>query len=326
MFRKLKRKFVLTNVLTSSAILIIAFSTIYVVAAHGAAHRMQKPFDEEPQMRFDNPAFNDDYSTKIKEEIDERLEDERRDSLQSLLISLIVSGVAMEIIIVAVSFFLAEQSIKPVREAYNAQKAFVANASHEIKTPLAVIQANLEAADIQGNQWIDNVAKKTEDLANLNNQLLTLAKMDAIEQKIELKEVSLPKLVRETSSFYEPQATAKKAAIEIVVSEKMDKDKKIKINKTDFVQLLNILLDNAVKYCKSKVVIEIDQRKVVVTNDGATIKKEDLQHIFDRFYQTDKTRSGVGLGLAIAKQISEHNNWKIDATSDQKTTSFAVYL
>ena len=89
-------------------------------------------------------------------------------------------------------------------------------------------------------------------------------------------------------------------------------------------QLLNILIDNAVKYCDKKITIYVSEKSVAVKNDGATIPEADLPHIFDRFYQTDKTKSGVGLGLAIGKTIAEHNKWNLKADSDKKSTTFTI--
>lgn len=315
MFKKLKRKFILTASLSSMAVLIIAFSAVYFVVSSDINRRPPIPTNEttitqqEPQTKQTQPR---------NEEFAERIKDDRKKSLETLLISLIITGATVEIFVILISFFLAEQSIKPVREAYENQKTFIANASHEIKTPLAVIQANLEAADIKGNRWLDNVAKKTEDLAALNNQLLTLAKMDGAPETATKEDVDLKTLTEEVANCYKPKLTKKKAALKITGQGAA------KLNRADLTQLLNILVDNAVKYCDKKTEITIKENEIVVKNDGATIKSDELKHVFDRFYQTDKTKSGVGLGLSIAKQISEKNNWKLEVASTSKTTTFTL--
>ena len=88
--------------------------------------------------------------------------------------------------------------------------------------------------------------------------------------------------------------------------------------------MLDILLDNAVKYSKSMISVGLDEKKLVVTNDGKTIPPEKLTKVFDRFYQTDKTAEGSGLGLAIAAAVVKQNGWKIEAQSDKKTTTFIL--
>lgn len=321
MFKKLKRKFILTATLSSATVLVIAFSAVYFIVSHNVNHRPPIPADEtvakqesqteqEPQLQQEQKPKNDDFAERIK--------DDRKKSLETLLISLIVTGVAVEIAVVFISFFLAEQSIRPVREAYETQKTFIANASHEIKTPLAVIQANLEAADIKNNHWLDNVAKKTEELASLNNQLLALARIDGAPETSSKEDVDLKTLVEEVTSCYEPKLAEKKAALKIAGQGIK------KLSRADLTQLLNILVDNAVKYCDKRVSLEIVSDYIKIKNDGATIKKDELKHIFDRFYQTDKTKSGVGLGLSIAKQLAEKNGWNLSAESTIKTTTFTL--
>lgn len=309
MFKKLKRKFIGSTILASTVILIIAFSTVYVVAYNASRNnRPKEPF------RFN---VSDDVSIMFEE----RLETERAAHLNTLLISLIVTGVALEIAVAIFAFLHAEASIKPVRDAYEAQKNFIANASHEIKTPLAIIQANLEAADIQGNHFIDNAAKKAEDLAVLNNQLLSLARMESNTEEIKLEKTDLKNTVSETANFYLSKLNRKKAELKIKAGkENLEKT----LNRVEFTQLLNILIDNAVKYCDKKITIYVSEKSVAVKNDGATIPEADLPHIFDRFYQTDKTKSGVGLGLAIGKTIAEHNKWNLKADSDKKSTTFTI--
>lgn len=345
MFNRLKLKFILTNTLTSAAVIIIAFSSIYLIVEGSAGRRIIEPFRvgtgriiqaisnagqsldgrqnqeqrPEPTTNLDEEQFTEE---ELNKELNDRITADREATLGGLLISLIVTGVAMEAVIVLISFYLAEQSIRPVREAYNAQKAFVANASHEIKTPLAVIQANLEAADIKGNKWINNAERKTEELAALNNQLLTLARMDLVEEKTKEKLEDLSVITTDTINFYIPQIKSKKINLKTTIQE----DIATRVNSESYSQILNILIDNAIKYCKNTIEITLDAHTFQIKNDGTTIQKKELKHIFDRFYQIDKTKNGVGLGLSIAKQVADKNNWNLKAKSDDKSTTFILEL
>ncbi|MBQ9029296.1 HAMP domain-containing histidine kinase [Candidatus Saccharibacteria bacterium] len=313
MFKKLKRRFIINSVVASTAVLLIAFSTIYAIA-YNATMGGGRP----PRSEF-HGRVPDDISTMFEQQ----LEDERKSHLDTLLLTLIITGISLEIIVIIFSILHAESSIKPVRDAYEAQKNFIANASHEIKTPLAVIQANLEAADIQGNQWIDNVAKKTEELTALNNQLLSLARMESHTDEIKPEKINLQATIEDVTSCYLPKLAEKGAKLKIVA----EKDNyEHTVNLPEFKQLLNILVDNAVKYCDKKITITISEKQVAVKNDGTTIPQENLSHIFDRFYQTDKTKSGVGLGLAIGKTIADHNKWHLTVDSDKKSTTFTLGL
>ncbi|MBP3899519.1 HAMP domain-containing histidine kinase [Candidatus Saccharibacteria bacterium] len=322
MFKKLKLKFILTNVITSTAVLMIAFSSIYLVAKNTNDKREYKPvFESSDQM---STQMTEQFNEQIRHRMDEQIRAEREASLQTLLISLIVSGVAVEAIIALLSIYLAEQSVKPVRDAYQAQKDFIANASHEIKTPLAVIQANLEAADIKNNKWLDNVSKKAEDLTELNNQLLALARSESFDEEIRESEVNLKKLVMNSIDAFEPKAEEQGKTI--TFSFCIPDDYKVKLNRKAFEQILNIYIDNGIKYAKNTIGINIKKNRITVISDGKPIPEAKLPHLFDRFYQADKTSEGVGLGLAIAKSVAEKNDWKVYAEVEKelKTNLFIL--
>lgn len=315
MFRKLRNKIVGISMLTTTIVIAIAFSAIYFVASSNVNNRPMPRPNNNMSVIFDNG-----NSKSFDDEIFEHIQKDRKEGLQGLLASLIVTGICVEFLVFLLSLYLADQSIKPVKETYNAQKQFIANASHEIKTPLAVIQANLEASEIEGNEWIDNAMKKAEELSELNNQLLALARVDANANEIQKNEIVLTDFVEELITPLKPQADKKGAKIKL----EKKTDKSIVINSAALRQIINILLDNAIKYSAKKIDVSVDAHEITVRNDGTTIKREDLSHLFERFYQVDKTKNGVGLGLAIASEVSEKNGWKLTADSDKKSTSFTL--
>jgi len=260
---------------------------------------------------------------QVMKEVRKHINEDRENALKTLLISLIITGVCVEFLVFILVLFLADQSIKPVKETYEAQKQFIANASHEIKTPLAVIQANLEASEITDNIWINNAAEKAEELAELNGQLLALARVEAgTNENDEKSEVELKALMKKLTTPLKPQIDKKGIKLTL----KGEETKKLSLNLSALKQILNILLDNAIKYSDKKITVSVSERKVIVKNDGTTIEKEKLPHLFERFYQVDKTKSGVGLGLAIASEVATKNGWKLSADSDNKSTSFILNL
>lgn len=305
MFRKLRNKFALTIILISSIIITMSLSLVYFLAANSAENR--NPF----------PKNAPNYTKEIRTIIDEHIHGERKEYLSSLLISLVSTGTTLEIIIAIISFILAERYIEPVKNAYESQKEFIANASHEIKTPVAAIQANLEAADIKNNHWIDNIEFETKKIAKLNTELLILARNDLITQKSVQEEVEIKKLVQKNLEKIKPRIENKKLTL-------AGQERKIRIAKSDFEQVLNILLDNAIKYSDKKITLKLTEKYLEIKNDGKIIQKNELGKIFDRFYQTDKTSEGVGLGLSIAKTISDRNNWQLIASSTNSTTTFKI--
>ena len=299
MFQKLRNRLILINFSISSVVILITFTAIYISSTRSA--------DMRP------PMMSVSIDSEASKLFDAWIRSEREAAARNLLLSLIVSGIGIELAVVFISYYLAEEAIKPVKEAYESQKVFIANASHEIKTPLAAISANLEAADIKNNHWIDNVAMETEKLTALNSELLTLARTDLVNT-VTSEEVNVKELVEKQLKSFEPRMKDIKFKKELNVSDK------VKVNANDFSQLLSILMDNAIKYSDNKITLTLEDHVLKVTNDGATISKDALLHVFDRFYQADKNSEGVGLGLSIAKSLADRNHWNLSVKSNSNTT------
>ena len=299
MFNKLRNKLILINLGITTVVLVISFASIYFVSTRDSGRRPD--------------AVEFSFNTEVDKIIESWMQKEREESARKLLLSLIVSGVCVEIAVALISYYLADEAIKPIREAYESQKIFIANASHEIKTPLAAISANLEAADIKNNRWIDNVSKETEKLTALNTELLTLARTDLVSN-VNGEESNAKELTEKQIQSFEPRLK------KIIFKKDLKHAKNVRVNATDFSQILSILMDNAIKYCEKKISLTLEEHKLSISNDGAKIKKEDLPHVFDRFYQVDKNSEGVGLGLSIAKSLAERNHWDLSVKSDNHTT------
>ena len=299
MFQKLRNRLILINFSISSVVILITFTAIYISSTRSA--------DMRP------PMMSVSIDSEASKLFDAWIRSEREAAARNLLLSLIVSGIGIELAVVFISYYLAEEAIKPVKEAYESQKVFIANASHEIKTPLAAISANLEAADIKNNHWIDNVVMETEKLTALNSELLTLARTDLVNT-VTSEEINVKELVEKQLKSFEPRMKDIKFKKELNVSDK------VKVNTNDFSQLLSILMDNAIKYSDNKITLTLEDHVLKVTNDGATISKDALLHVFDRFYQADKNSEGVGLGLSIAKSLADRNHWNLSVKSNSNTT------
>lgn len=307
MFKKLHRQIILINLIVTTVVLVVAFVAIYLVAAGSAKSRPVKPnLSDVP------PATLQDFTSRINSE--------RQASLSSLLTSLIVVGCIVEVAVIIISYVLAEVAIRPIRESYEQQKLFIANASHEIKTPLAVISANLEAADISDNHWINNAAREVEYLTTLNQRLLKLSQLEAMPSvQSQPEPIMIKELFQEIITEFELRVKNNELKIKVLPA-----TAKIKSSRSDLRQLLTILIDNAIKYHRSYIRIDYQARVFRVENDGAIIPEEALPRIFDRFYQVDKSASGVGLGLAIAKALADKNNWELTVSSGDSKTCFQL--
>ena len=307
MFTKLRNKFILTNLLISTVILVFAFSAIYITTSIAQSH---SPKRNTP------PEFAD--SSEMSEAFNEQIAEFHKESLARLLVTLITIGALTEVLVFLGSYYYAEKAIQPVKNAYDQQREFIANASHELKTPIAAARANFEALGTTKQPWTDNVDMELERASHLVNDLLTLARTDGRTVEVKKKDIDLTEVTARRIQLIEARLGEKKLTQNL--PEKLPK----KIAEADYTQVLDILLDNAVKYSKSRIEVELTEKRLRVTNDGKTIAHDKLDKVFDRFYQTDKTAEGSGLGLAIAAAVVKQNNWKIEAQSDKKTTSFIL--
>ena len=306
MFRRLRNKFILTNMIITSIILAIAFGSIFAVTVVSNNNRL-------PEMP-NRMGISNEWRDAMREEI----EKDRARRVERLGVTLIMVAIITELLVFAASYYYAEKSIKPVKDAYEKQREFIANASHELKTPIAAARANFEALDTSEQPWTDNVDSELDRAAKLVNDLLILARTDGRTVVLEKKDVDLSIVVRKHMQLIEARLGEKELKVDA------PKSTSVRIVRADFEQILDILLDNAIKYSKSKIEVELTDKMLRVTNDGKTISADKLNKVFDRFYQADKTAEGSGLGLAIAKAVADQNSWKIRAESDEKKTSFIL--
>lgn len=305
MFKKLRNKFILTNMIITTAILVVAFGSIYAASAATIAR--------PPEMMPQNMAAPDEVVEMVRSEV----EHDRNKRLNKLAITLLAVGLMTELLVFLASYYYAEKSIRPVKDAYERQREFIANASHELKTPIAAIRANFEALDAKEEPWTSNIDAELTHANQLVLDLLTLARTNNTEGE-KKKKTDLAALTRKKVEIIKPRLDGKK--LTVGVPEKLE----VETYGSDFGQILDILLDNAAKYSKSKVWVELSGTTLSVRNDGKTIPREKLEKVFERFYQVDKTANGTGLGLAIAKSVADKHKWQLGATSEKGVTEFKL--
>ena len=259
-------------------------------------------------------------------------------TMQQTVIITSISLIAVLILLFIVSYLLSSLAIKPIAENLKKQKQFIADASHDLKTPLTVILANTniimehpdETVESQ-MQWIESTKEESEKLKSMTNKLLELAQSENIKNKLNIETVNLSDVCHKLLLQFEPIAYDKNISIDETILDEI-------FAKTDLEsvsRLLSILLDNAIKYCDENGTVSvslIDNKHNIefsVNNTGSIIPKEDLPHVFERFYRADKVRNvgGHGLGLAIAKNLADSMNHKLIALSEEETgTTFIVQI
>ncbi|GFZ86769.1 histidine kinase [Paenibacillus marchantiophytorum] len=260
--------------------------------------------------------------------------------LTNLVYTFSVVGLVMLIVIYFTSRFFANRSIAPVQEAFYKQKQFIADASHELKTPLAVINTNADVLlansdDTIQNQakWLHHIKSETERMKTLTNDLLYLTEMDDSRALMMFTTFPVSESVESVILTMEAVVYEKNITLHYDIEPNLT----VHGNNEQIKQVVMILLDNAIKYNKSEGSITLTLAKrhsdilLTVTNTSDGISHEHLDKIFDRFYSANQSRSrkhgGYGLGLAIAKSIVEQHKGKIHAKSVlNESTSFYVQL
>lgn len=257
-----------------------------------------------------------------------------KERLTASLKIVILSFILAEIIIISISKILSEWIIKPVEISFNKQKQFVADASHELKTPLSVIIACAETLENnpKEHKWLDNIKTESDRMSKLITNLLDLAKVENETNKELYEKVNLSKLVEKAILPFESLAYEKNIKLDYEIKDNIN----FKCNSEEINELLSIMLDNAVKHSSKKgnIIVNLtdDKNNIIleVINKGDPIPKGEEEKIFERFYRVDKSRNRndnrYGLGLAIAKSIVENHNGKISAASNNEYTTFKVIL
>lgn len=258
------------------------------------------------------------------------------ESRASLLINLVIFNFVILVLGGFCSYLLARKTVEPIEKALEAQRRFTSDAAHELKTPLTVMQSEIEvglrdkAATKKSLQTtLGSNLEEVNRLRTLTDRLLLLAN----NKKLELAEVQLDEVMIEAVNRIVPAAQRKKIRIDSKI-----KPRQVLASHEALIDVLVILLDNAIKYspAKSRIklssVVKNKQVMISISDEGEGILEQDREHIFERFYRADQSRSklnveGHGLGLSIAQQIIKQHGGSIGFTNNKtKGTTFTIKL
>ncbi len=412
MFKNLKRKMVMLNMLIISVVMIISFIAIYFVTYNSIAdsnqeklynfsktnvldlitpdpsrkpkgdNRYQSTFTivVDKDFRIVSVSSYEDYDYQLYSEMVEMIEsnpnedtikfDEKylmydvddfkglslidnRDeyyrisiiditdsvnTLTTLILVLSMVGMLTLGAIFIISFYFAEKSVRPIENMWLKQKEFVANATHELKTPITIMSTNLEVAMMdekstikKQKKWLDYLKTELSGMSILVNNLLESAKVE--EENLIYQETNVSELVNNLLLSFETVAYEK----ELHVESEIEKNLKFKTDPNKLSQIVKIIYDNAIKYTNENGIIKTCVKKsknkisISIENTGIGIPKDKLPHIFDRFYKVDEARTNVshsyGLGLSIAKELSDKLGYKIYCKSEEsKNTIFTIEM
>lgn len=255
---------------------------------------------------------------------------------------LLLTAVNIAVLLTAGGFgyWFAGKTLRPIEDMLDKQKKFIADAAHELKTPLTSMKTQLEVSlrnkkrsTADTDKLLESVIDDVDSLSLLTNSLLLQSKYQENSQSGNKEILNIEKLINEVISKLQDRLDNKSIAIK---SEFENID--FKANKQEIAELLTILLDNAVKFNKKSGTIKIHTKKldealkIDISDTGTGIDAKDVPYIFDRFYKVDTSRTkvehdGFGLGLSIAKDIVSRHNGKITLTSKvDEGSTFTVML
>jgi len=254
------------------------------------------------------------------------------DNVHTLFQYTFLFGSVAIILLFAVSIYLSQRIVKPLEENYQKQKQFISDASHELKTPLAVINTNIEMLDREVGQskWLDHIKFENRRMTELVRQLLALARTESTT--MEKTRLDFSRLTTGEVLPFECMAFEKGITIQTSIQDEIF----LQGNAEELGNLVSILVDNAIEHAPANGVVGVSLRSerstaiLSVTNEGKAIPDKQKELIFERFYRTDCSRNGnrghYGLGLAIAKAIVIAHRGKISVACGQNQIAFTIHL
>jgi signal transduction histidine kinase len=248
--------------------------------------------------------------------------------------SLMAAGIA-GLVLACLSVFFANRMVAPVKIAFDKQRRFIADASHELKTPLTIISANADVLqnEIGENQRLDHIKAQSDRMTGLVRDLLTLAKTEEWQTNLILSEFNLSNAILNTALEFESLAFEEGKRYSYDINENV----KYIGDESQIKQLAGILIDNAIRYSDANGQIKVSLFKdgahprISVFNTGIGISAEERDKVFERFYRCDESRSretgGYGVGLSVAKAITESHKGRISVSGEYgKFIQFDVAL
>lgn len=275
--------------------------------------------------------------------------DSARATVRDLFAIYAVVGVGALLAFFAISILFSRWALAPVRQAWNRQREFVSNASHELKTPLAIIKANTEIlldepdADRGARaKWLASTKDSAEGMERLVEEMLALASVDELVEEPRLEKqdatrdeepIDLSRMMEGAVLQFESRAFEDGFRLDSQIENGMS----VRADAEALSRLFSILMDNACKYVEANGVVEVrlerassgDAAKVSVSNTGPAIPPEKLDRIFDRFYRVDDAHAsggGHGLGLSIAQALSDQMDARLRVESAGSLTTFSFWL
>ena len=257
------------------------------------------------------------------------------DMMKKLKRTTVIVGLISIILLSAASYYLSGIIVRPIQEAFDKQKQFISDASHELKTPLTVISANADVleGEIGENKWLNYIQDQADRMNVLVNDLLNLTRLENNTSNFVLAEFDLSKAVENTALPFECRAFESGKNFVLNIEEGI----RITGSEQHIKQMAAIFIDNALKYSKENGTVRVSltneggKVRFSVYNTGTGLKESEKEKVFERFYRSDASRNratgGYGLGLAIARSIIDRHKFRLTVdNAEGKSVCFIVTM
>lgn len=241
------------------------------------------------------------------------------DSFESFVKNSILISIFVIVSVLIMIILISKKVIAPIQETYIKQKQFITGASHELKTPLAIISSNADVLEMEnGNsKWTNNIHNQVDRLTSLVNSLVVFSRMEE-KDTVERVSFDLTEVLQSRIADFNELANFQKKYIVTNITSNLN----YYGEKESIIQLMDILLENSIKYApeNSDILVSLEKNRkhaILKVSNKADVKKGDLSKVFDRFYRLDESRNsnikGYGIGLSMAQLISEKHRETIRA-------------
>ena len=241
------------------------------------------------------------------------------DSYESFVKNSVLISIGVILSVLVLIILISKKVIAPIQETYLKQKQFITGASHELKTPLAIISSNADVLEMMNgdSKWTTNIHNQVDRLTSLVNSLVVFSRMEE-KDTVERTSFDLTETLKSIIEDFDELANFQKKYIVTDIDENLN----YYGEKDSIIQLMDILLENAIKYAPedSDILVKLNKNRKYATlkvSNKANVKKGDLSKVFDRFYRLDESRNsaikGYGIGLSMAQLIAEKHKETIQA-------------
>ncbi len=308
-------------------------------AVRAAAEKINSSDNKKGLITAENIAYRYSVKAQGEKKIIILLDRTNEISTMNRLLLILIGIFALTLVVLfLLSMLLSGWAVVPIEDAWNRQKIFFSNASHELKTPLTVISANLDVITSNADETVDSqkkwfgfIREETDKMRTLINEMLFLSREEQDREPVRA-EFNMSEAVEGVCLSMDAVAFEKGRTLQSAI----EKDIMYSGERESICRLIHILIDNAVQHSDegSEIFIKLSKCKgkikLSVKSQGKNIAPDELEKIFDRYYRTDESRSrdtgGFGLGLAIARAVAENHGGSISAQSDENGTVFTAVL